>query len=78
LRKQFEREARLLAGHLSANLPSGEQVIRGGSYESRKQYATTTYRTGWPARGATSAGLKPFGKAALNAAGCGCLHQTFN
>lgn len=28
------------------------KVIRGGSYESSKAYATTTYRTGWPARGA--------------------------
>jgi serine/threonine protein kinase len=40
-------------GHLPANLPAGElKVIRGGSYESPKDYATTTYRTGWPARGA--------------------------
>jgi formylglycine-generating enzyme required for sulfatase activity len=40
-------------GHLPANLPGGElKVIRGGSYESTKDYATTTYRTGWPARGA--------------------------
>jgi formylglycine-generating enzyme required for sulfatase activity len=42
-------------GHLPANLPSGElKVIRGGSYESTKDYATTTYRTGWPARGAST------------------------
>ena len=42
-------------GRLPANLLSGElKVIRGGSYESTKDYATTTYRTGWPARGATT------------------------
>lgn len=40
-------------GRLPANQPGGElKVIRGGSYESTKEYATTTYRTGWPARGA--------------------------
>ena len=40
-------------GRLPANLPSGDlKVIRGGSYESTKETATTTYRTGWPARGA--------------------------
>jgi serine/threonine-protein kinase len=40
-------------GRLPANQPSGElKVIRGGSYESTRAYATTTYRTGWPARGA--------------------------
>ena len=40
-------------GRLPANLPGGDlKVIRGGSYESPKEYATTTYRTGWPARGA--------------------------
>lgn len=40
-------------GHLPANQPGGElKVIRGGSYESTKEFATTTYRTGWPARGA--------------------------
>ena len=38
---------------LPANLPAGElKVIRGGCYESTKDYATTTYRAGWPARGA--------------------------
>ena len=40
-------------GRLPANQPSGElKVIRGGSYESTRDYATTTYRAGWPARGA--------------------------
>ncbi len=40
-------------GRLPDNLPGGDlKVIRGGSYESTKEYATTTYRTGWPARGA--------------------------
>lgn len=28
------------------------RVIRGGCYESTKDYATTTYRAGWPARNA--------------------------
>ena len=38
---------------LPANLPGGDlRVIRGGCYESTKDYATTTYRAGWPARGA--------------------------
>jgi formylglycine-generating enzyme required for sulfatase activity len=42
-------------GRLPPNLPSGTlKVIRGGSYESTKDYATTTYRTGWPARGAST------------------------
>ena len=40
-------------GRLPANQPGGElKVIRGGSYESTKEFATTTYRTGWLARGA--------------------------
>lgn len=40
-------------GQLPSGLPMGElKVIRGGSYESTKETATTTYRTGWPARGA--------------------------
>ena len=40
-------------GSLPTNLPSGDlKVIRGGSYESLKDVATVTYRTGWPARGA--------------------------
>lgn len=40
-------------GTLPANLPAGDlKVIRGGSYESTKDYATATYRTGWPARDA--------------------------
>jgi serine/threonine protein kinase len=41
-------------GRLPASVPSGGdlKVIRGGSYESTRAYATTTYRTGWPARGA--------------------------
>ena len=40
-------------GRLPANQPGGDlKVIRGGSYESAKEYATTTYRTGWLARGA--------------------------
>jgi formylglycine-generating enzyme required for sulfatase activity len=38
---------------LPASQPSGDlKVIRGGCYESNKDYATTTYRAGWPARGA--------------------------
>jgi formylglycine-generating enzyme required for sulfatase activity len=37
----------------SGSQPSGElKVIRGGCYESTKDYATTTYRAGWPARNA--------------------------
>jgi formylglycine-generating enzyme required for sulfatase activity len=40
---------------LPANLPGGDlRVIRGGCYESTKDYATTTYRAGWPARGAST------------------------
>ena len=41
-------------GRLPASVASGGdlKVIRGGSYESSRAYATTTYRTGWPARGA--------------------------
>jgi formylglycine-generating enzyme required for sulfatase activity len=41
-------------GRLPANLPTDLKVIRGGSYESTKDYATTTYRTGWPAHGAST------------------------
>jgi len=38
---------------LPASQLAGElKVIRGGCYESTKDYATTTYRAGWPARGA--------------------------
>jgi formylglycine-generating enzyme required for sulfatase activity len=38
---------------LPSSQPTGElKVIRGGCYESTKDYATTTYRAGWPARGA--------------------------
>ena len=41
-------------GTLPPNLPKGDlRVIRGGSYESTLQYASTTYRTGWPAQSAT-------------------------
>jgi serine/threonine protein kinase len=40
-------------GRLPPGTAGGDlKVIRGGSYESSKAYATTTYRTGWPARGA--------------------------
>lgn len=40
---------------LPGNQPSGDlRVIRGGCYESTKDYATTTYRAGWPARGAST------------------------
>lgn len=40
---------------LPGSLPSGDlRVIRGGCYESTKDYATTTYRAGWPARGAST------------------------
>jgi formylglycine-generating enzyme required for sulfatase activity len=42
-------------GRLPANQLAGElRVIRGGSYESTRDYATTTYRAGWPARNATA------------------------
>jgi serine/threonine protein kinase/formylglycine-generating enzyme required for sulfatase activity len=42
-------------GRLPPSVPAGElKVIRGGSYESTKAFATTTYRTGWPARGAST------------------------
>jgi formylglycine-generating enzyme required for sulfatase activity len=38
---------------LPSTQPTGDlRVIRGGCYESNKDYATTTYRAGWPARGA--------------------------
>jgi formylglycine-generating enzyme required for sulfatase activity len=38
---------------LPASKPNDDlKVIRGGCYESTKDYATTTYRAGWPARGA--------------------------
>lgn len=40
---------------LPGSQPSGDlRVIRGGCYESTKDYATTTYRAGWPARGAST------------------------
>lgn len=40
-------------GSIPSTLTGGDlKVIRGGSYESTKEYATATYRTGWPARGA--------------------------
>jgi formylglycine-generating enzyme required for sulfatase activity len=40
-------------GSLPAGLPGGNlKVIRGGSFESTKEFATATYRTGWPASGA--------------------------
>jgi formylglycine-generating enzyme required for sulfatase activity len=40
-------------GGRAPDLPPGDlKVIRGGSYESSKDFATTTYRTGWPRRGA--------------------------
>lgn len=40
---------------LPGNQPTGDlRVIRGGCYESTKDYATTTYRAGWPARGAST------------------------
>jgi len=40
---------------LPSGLPSGDlRAIRGGSYESTEDYATTTYRAGWPARGAST------------------------
>jgi serine/threonine-protein kinase len=53
----WEWTASSLAAYPGGQLPpqttTGElKVIRGGSYESTKEYATTTYRTGWPARGA--------------------------
>ena len=39
-------------GSLPGNLPSGDiKVIRGGSYDSDLNTATTTYRRGYPARG---------------------------
>lgn len=41
-------------GKLPPDQPSGNlKTIRGGSFESTKDYATTTYRVGWPARGAS-------------------------
>jgi len=40
-------------GTLPPNALKGDlRVIRGGSYESTPQYASTTYRTGWLAQGA--------------------------
>jgi formylglycine-generating enzyme required for sulfatase activity/serine/threonine protein kinase len=42
-------------GKLPENLPKGDlRVIRGGSYESPPDFATTTYRIGWLARGAST------------------------
>src|SRR5215471_2459293 len=42
-------------GRQGVNPRGGElKVIRGGSFESTKDYATTTYRAGWPARSATT------------------------
>ncbi|HEY0426667.1 MAG TPA: bifunctional serine/threonine-protein kinase/formylglycine-generating enzyme family protein [Pyrinomonadaceae bacterium] len=42
-------------GSLPPNQPKGDlRVIRGGSYESTPQYASTTYRSGWPATGAAN------------------------
>jgi eukaryotic-like serine/threonine-protein kinase len=46
---------------LPATQPAGDlKVIRGGCYESTKDYATTTYRAGWPARGAPTYGQTGF------------------
>jgi serine/threonine protein kinase len=40
-------------GSLPPNAPKGDaRVIRGGSYESTTEFASTTYRTGWLAQGA--------------------------
>jgi serine/threonine protein kinase len=40
-------------GSLPPNAPKGDaRVIRGGSYESTTEYASTTYRTGWLPQGA--------------------------
>lgn len=42
-------------GKMPPNLPKGKlRVLRGGSFESSSQYATTTYRAGWLARGANT------------------------
>jgi iron(II)-dependent oxidoreductase len=42
-------------GKMPANQPSGKlRVIRGGTYDSDKQFATATYRTGWPEKGAST------------------------
>lgn len=42
-------------GKLPTDAPKGDvRVIRGGSYESADKYASTTYRTGWLAQGATT------------------------
>jgi serine/threonine-protein kinase len=42
-------------GKMPPNLPKGElRVLRVGSFESSSQYATTTYRAGWLARGANT------------------------
>ena len=39
-------------GHLAATAPGVDmRIIRGGSFESDKNSATTTYRRGYPARG---------------------------
>ena len=40
-------------GALPPDAPKGDvRVIRGGSYESTQEYASTTYRVGWLAKGA--------------------------
>jgi serine/threonine protein kinase len=39
-------------GRLPDSVPSGDlRVIRGGTYDSPREVATTTFRFGWPARG---------------------------
>ncbi len=46
-------ELRAYPGGRLSDLPAGDlRVIRGGSYESGRDVATTTYRVGWLARGA--------------------------
>jgi formylglycine-generating enzyme required for sulfatase activity len=42
-------------GRRPVGLPAGDlKIIRGGTYDSTKEYATTTYRTGWPTHGAST------------------------
>jgi formylglycine-generating enzyme required for sulfatase activity len=48
-------------GRLPAKQPSGKlKAIRGGSYESTKEFGTTTYRVGWPAVYASAASQTGF------------------
>jgi formylglycine-generating enzyme required for sulfatase activity/predicted amidophosphoribosyltransferase len=52
-------------GRLPAPARAGEKIIRGGCWKSTADESTTTYRWGWPARGAKDYGDTGF-RCALN------------